>query len=226
VTDPAARIDPSAELADDVEIGPEVRIGARARLGHGVSIGAESRVGHDALVGDGVAVGRRVTIHDGALVYARVTIEDGVIVGPRAVLTDDRYPRAITSTDDLARAQVEAEATEGSPIVIRVGASIGAGAIVLGGVDLGSFAMVGAGAVVTKSVPGHALVAGNPARRIGWVCSCGMRLVDDAGEAAAAQPPHYSRHPELRCPSCERVYVYVPDPERLEERAPAARPAD
>ena len=119
-----------------------------------------------------MSIGDRVKIQNGALVYHGVTVEDGVFIGPGAILTNDRHPRAITSTGDLARA---ADWTV-SPIVLRHGASIGAGAVVVAGCDVGPFAMVGAGAVVTHDVPAHALVAGNPARVIGWVCACGQRL--------------------------------------------------
>src|SRR5205085_772563 len=94
---------------------------------------------------------------------------------------------------------------------------IGAGAIVVAGLEVGQYATVGAGAVVTHDVPGFALVAGNPARRIGWVCACGHRLSDaTTGLAAAAAPD--ARHAELVCGSCDRRYIYLPDVETLQER--------
>jgi hypothetical protein len=143
-----------------------------------------------------------------------VTVEDGVFIGPGAILTNDRFPRAITSTGDLATP----EDWQITPITLRYGSSIGAGAVVVAGVEVGRFAMAGAGAVVTKSVPNHALVAGSPARRIGWVCACGVRLVDANGEPAPADPDRYAARTGLACPSCCRVYDYVPDAETLEER--------
>ncbi len=88
----------------------------------------------------------------------------------------------------------------------------------MAGVDVGRFATVGAGAVVTRTVTDHALVAGNPARRIGWVCACGARLVDSNGDPAPANPGVYPSDPDLRCPSCDRRYHYVPDAETLVER--------
>ncbi|HET8784989.1 MAG TPA: hypothetical protein VFM38_05095, partial [Candidatus Limnocylindrales bacterium] len=93
-----------------------------------------------------------------------------------------------------------------TPIHLADGASIGAGAIVVAGCDVGPYAMVGAGAVVTRTVPGHALVVGNPARRIGWVCACGARLEERTNG-------------DLACPSCGRTYTYVPDEETLAERS-------
>jgi hypothetical protein len=144
-----------------------------------------------------------------------VTVGNGVFIGPGAILTNDRYPRAVTSTGDLARA----EDWEVSPIELEDGCSIGAGAVVVAGVTIGRYATVGAGAIVTRDVPSHALVVGNPARRLGWVCSCGARLVDSSGDPAAAVPPPYAAHTELLCQSCGRVYAYVPDAETLEERS-------
>ncbi|HVA87795.1 MAG TPA: hypothetical protein VNF73_15935, partial [Candidatus Saccharimonadales bacterium] len=151
-------------------------------------------------------------------IYHGVTVEDGVFIGPGAILTNDRYPRAITSTGELARA---ADWTV-SPITLRRGCSIGAGAVVVAGVDVGSFATVGAGAIVTRPVPDYALVAGNPARRIGWVCACGARLRDSEGRPARAR---LAAGEELVCAGCERRYVCVSDPEALIEQTGAARGA-
>ena len=125
-----------------------------------------------------VTLGDRVKVQNRALVYHGVTVEDGVFIGPGAILTNDRRPRSLNADGGLARA---ADWTV-SPIRIAVGASIGAGAVVVAGRDVGPYAMVGAGAVVTHDVPGHALVVGNPARQIGWVCICGDRLIETAGD--------------------------------------------
>ena len=126
-------------------------------------------IGRDAFIDEGVTLGNRVKIQNLALVYHGVTVEDGVFIGPNAILTNDRYPRAITAAGELARA----DDWTVSPITLRHGCSIGAGAVVVAGTDVGRFATVGAGSVVTRDVPDHALVVGSPARRIGWVCACG-----------------------------------------------------
>jgi acetyltransferase-like isoleucine patch superfamily enzyme len=220
VIDPSSRIHPTADIEADVTVGAGTAIWHRAQVRVGARIGTECVIGRDVFIDEGVEIGDRVKIQNAALVYHGVTVEDGVFIGPGAILTNDRYPRAISSTGDLART---ADWTV-TPIVLRHGSSIGAGAVVVAGSDVGSFATVGAGAVVTRNVTPHALVVGSPARRIGWMCACGVRLVDSDGSPAAATPPHYATQPDLHCPSCGRTYVYVPDTEALEER-PRPRPS-
>ncbi len=198
--DPSARIHPSADLEADVSVGPGTSIWHRAQIRQGASIGSECVIGRDVFVDEGVAIGDRVKIQNGALVYHGVTVEDGVFIGPGAILTNDRYPRAVTATGELARA----DDWTVSPITLHHGASVGAGAIVVAGNDVGTFGTVGAGAVVTRSVPDHALVAGSPARRIGWVCACGERLqrADGSPTGSAAPAPNEPFH----CGRCGRVF--------------------
>ena len=217
--DPSARVHASADLEADVTVGSGTSIWHRAQVRTGARIGSQCIVGRDVFIDEGVTIGDRVKIQNAALVYHGVTVEDGVFIGPNAILTNDRFPRAITTTGELARADDWVV----SPITLHHGCSIGAGAVVVAGVEVGRFATVGAGAVVTRTVPDHALVAGNPARRIGWVCACGARLRDAKGEPAPARPDRYADDPVLHCPSCNRRYVYLPDAETLEER-PGALP--
>ena len=218
--DPSARVHASADLEPEVTVGPGTSIWQRAQVRAGATLGADCVVGRDAFIDEGVVIGDRVKIQNGALIYHGVTIGNGVFIGPGAILTNDRHPRAVTSTGDLARA---ADWTV-TPIAIADGASIGAGAVVVAGCDVGPFAMVGAGAIVTKAVGSYALVVGNPARRIGWVCACGARLADSTGHAAPPDVERYARDPHLSCPDCGRRYIYVPDDESLRELPAAVVP--
>jgi UDP-2-acetamido-3-amino-2,3-dideoxy-glucuronate N-acetyltransferase len=197
VIDPTARIHASADLEPDVSVGPSTSIWHRAQVRSRARIGADCVIGRDVFIDEGVRIGDRVKIQNAALVYHGVTVEDGVFIGPNAILTNDRFPRAITATGELARA----EDWVVSPIRLRTGASIGAGAVVVAGHDVGRFATVGAGAVVTRHVPDHALVVGNPARIIGWVCACGRRLVDDSGRSVPADASGVAA-----CPACAARY--------------------
>jgi UDP-2-acetamido-3-amino-2,3-dideoxy-glucuronate N-acetyltransferase len=214
VIDPSARVHETADLEPDVTVGAGTSIWHRAQIRTGARIGSECVIGRDVFIDEGVVLGDRVKIQNLALVYHGVTVEDGVFIGPGAILTNDRYPRAITSSGDLARADDWVV----SPITLRYGCSIGAGAVVVAGVQVGRFATVGAGAVVTRTVPNHALVAGSPARRIGWVCACGARLVDSNGDPMAAEPGRYAAHLELICPACGRTFAYIAEAETLQER--------
>lgn len=218
--DPSARVHPSADIEADVAIGAGSSVWHRAQVRNRATIGAGCIVGRDAFIDEDVVIGDRVKIQNAALVYHGVTVEDGVFIGPNAILTNDRFPRAITATGELARAADWVV----SPITLRYGCSIGAGAVVVAGVDVGRFATVGAGAVVTRTVPDHALVAGNPARRIGWVCACGDRLKDEHGNPAPGKPELYAHDPSLHCARCGRAYRYDPRADALAERAGA--PAD
>lgn len=170
-------IHPSADVAADARIGARTRIWNRAQVREGAVLGEDCIVGKDAYIDAGVHIGDKVKIQNGALVYHGVTVEAGVFIGPGAILTNDRFPRAITPDGEQA-AEADWEVSE---IHLRYGSSVGAGAVVVAGSDVGRFATVGAGAIVTRSVPDHALVAGNPARQLGWVCACGRRLVASDG---------------------------------------------
>jgi UDP-2-acetamido-3-amino-2,3-dideoxy-glucuronate N-acetyltransferase len=168
-------------VADDARIGPATVVWHHAQIREGAVIGAECTIGRDVSVDVGVRIADRVKIQNGAMVYQGVSVASGVFIGPGAILTNDRYPRAVT----IDGRRAGPGDWELDTIDLGEGCSIGAGAIIVAGTDVGRFASVGAGAVVTKDVPDHALVAGNPAHLIGWVCSCGRRLVDTAGRPAA-----------------------------------------
>ena len=208
--DPTARVHASAELEADVSVGPRTSVWNRAVLRAGANLGAECIIGRDAFIDEGVRLGDRVKVQNGALIYHGVTVGNGVFIGPGAILTNDRYPRAITPTGDLARGDDWVV----SPIELCDGCSIGAGAVVVAGTRVGRFATVGAGAIVTRDVPDYALVAGNPARRMGWVCACGTRLTDAMGAKAEPNP---STGAALGCPQCGRTFAFNPDSGTLVE---------
>jgi acetyltransferase-like isoleucine patch superfamily enzyme len=205
VIDPSARVHTSADVEAGVSVGPRSAVWQRAQLRTGARIGADCVIGRDAFIDEGVTLGDRVKVQNAALVYHGVTVEDGVFIGPGAILTNDRFPRAITATGDLARAGDWTLAE----VRLRTGCSIGAGAVVVAGSTIGRFATVGAGAVVTRDIPDYALVAGNPARRLGWVCACGQRLVDRDGRPAAADSAGAGER--LACAVCGRAYAFEPD---------------
>ena len=181
-------IHPTAEVSPRAKIGPGTKIWNEAQVREDAVVGANCIIGkgvyivRDVVIGDNVKVQNRVSLFHG------VTIEDGVFIGPHACLTNDKYPRAITPSGEL---KSNADWQEGK-ITVKRGASIGAGAVVLPDVTIGEFAMVAAGALVTRDVPAQALVVGNPARQRGYVCRCGRMLAQD-GRA-------------YQCPQCHEVY--------------------
>lgn len=210
--DPTARVHASADIETGVDVGPRTSIWHGAVLRVGASVGADCIIGRTAFIDEGVRLGNRVKVQNGALVYHGVSVGDSVFIGPGAILTNDRYPRAITASGTLARG----DDWTVSPIELAEGCSIGAGAVVVAGTRVGRFATVGAGAIVTRDVPDYALVVGNPARRLGWVCACGARLRDPAGRPAAPDPVPGER---LDCMSCGRSFAFNPSPGSLDERS-------
>jgi UDP-2-acetamido-3-amino-2,3-dideoxy-glucuronate N-acetyltransferase len=174
-TEPAV-IHPSAEVSPMARIGAGTRIWHQAQVREGACVGDHCIVGKGVYIDLDVQVGNNVKIQNSALLYHGLTVEDGVFIGPGACMTNDLYPRAIT-----ANGRLKSDADwEVGPIRIGYGASIGAGAIVLPNVVIGRFALVAAGAVVTRSVPDHGLVAGVPARLKGYACHCGRRMEQTA----------------------------------------------
>src|SRR5512135_14715 len=154
-----------AGSCESTSVGPGTRVWAFAHVMPGAVIGANCNIGARAFVESGARLGNGVTVKNNVLVWDGVTVEDEVFLGPAMVFINDRTPRAY----------IRKGPDEFQPTLVRRGASIGARAVVVCGVEIGARAMVAAGAIVTRDVA-HALVAGNPARPIGWVCWCGRRL--------------------------------------------------
>jgi UDP-2-acetamido-3-amino-2,3-dideoxy-glucuronate N-acetyltransferase len=148
----------------DVKLGRDVKIYDFVNL-YGCEIGDESKIGAFVEIQKGARIGRRVKVSSHTFICEGVTIEDEVFVGHSVTFINDPYPRAVTETGELQAA------TDWSvvPTVVRRGASIGSGSTILCGVEIGAGAMVGAGSVVTRSIPAHAIAAGNPARILRWI---------------------------------------------------------
>jgi len=165
-------VHPTAIVEDGATVGAGSSVWHQAHVRSGARLGEHCIVGKGVYVGAGVLVGDRCKVQNHALLFEGSAIGNGVFVGPGAQLANDRYPRAVTPDGDLKGASD----WELGHVRVADGASIGAGAIVVPDASVGEWAMVGAGSVVTRDVAPHELVAGNPARHIGYVCSCGRRL--------------------------------------------------
>ena len=186
-----AFIHPSADVSPDAEIGDNTRIWQQAQVRDGAKIGEGCNIGKGAYIGVGVQIGANCKIHNSALVHEGITIAAGVFVGPQVCFANDLYPRAINADGSL-KSEAEWELT---PSQVEYGASIGARSVILPGVTIGRFALVGAGSVVTKDVPAYGLVRGNPARLAGHVCACG-RPSREARTSAPGETIYV-------CPECE-----------------------
>jgi len=165
---------PTAQVHETAELGTGTTVWELAQIREKACLGAGCVVGRGAYVGAGVRIGDNVKLQNYALVYEPAELGDGVFVGPAAVLTNDQYPRAVDPDGRLKRGG------DWEPVGVTVaeGASLGARSVCVAPVRIGRWAMVAAGAVVTKDVPDFALVVGVPARRIGWVGRAGRRLTE------------------------------------------------
>jgi UDP-2-acetamido-3-amino-2,3-dideoxy-glucuronate N-acetyltransferase len=168
----------SAIIESNVQIGTGTRIWNNAQIRTNATIGDNCIIGKDVYIGAGVNIGNNCKIQNSALVYEPAEIGFGVFIGPGVVFTNDQYPRAINS--DLT----VKSASDWNPVGVTVldGASIGAGATCVAPVKIGSWALVAAGAVVTTDVANYALVAGVPAKQIGWVGKSGYKLDENDGK--------------------------------------------
>lgn len=168
----------SAVIDEGVSVGKGTKIWHFSHILKGSDIGENCNVGQNVVVGPDVTIGNGCKIQNNVSVYKGVTLEDGVFCGPSMVFTNIYNPRAEIRKMDQVR-----------PTLVRKGATLGANSTIVCGTTIGRYAFIGAGAVVNKNVVDHALVVGNPARQIGWVCECGERLPDD-----------------LQCLACDRQY--------------------
>jgi UDP-2-acetamido-3-amino-2,3-dideoxy-glucuronate N-acetyltransferase len=198
-----SRVHWTADVDDSVMLGVGTTIWHLAQIRENARLGRNCIVGRGAYVGPGVIIGDNVKLQNYALVYEPARLEDNVFIGPGAVLTNDLYPRSVDVSGEIKRSAD----WDALGVVVKEGASLGARALVVAGRSVGRWALVAAGAVVTRDVPDFALVAGTPARRIGWVGRPGARL-----EASGTG--------RWRCPQTGDVYTQ--EDEVL--RPPAAHP--
>ncbi|MGC6511923.1 MAG: DapH/DapD/GlmU-related protein [Parvibaculales bacterium] len=158
----------SSYIDDGVEIGAGTKIWHFSHILGNTQLGENCSLGQNVVVGPNVSIGNNVKIQNNVSVYDGVTLEDGVFCGPSCVFTNVHNPRSeIVRKDEFRKT------------IVRRGASIGANATIVCGHDLGEYCFIAAGATVTKEVPAYALMAGTPARRIGWMSKAGARLGDD-----------------------------------------------
>ncbi|WP_377325119.1 acyltransferase [Pimelobacter simplex] len=197
----SATVKDTAQVADSAQLGDGTTVWELAQVREDAVLGASCVIGRGAYVGTGVRIGDRCKLQNYALVYEPATLGDGVFIGPAAVLTNDQYPRSVSPDGDLKRASD----WQAVGVEIGDGASIGARAVCVAPLKVGAWSLVAAGAVVTRDVPSYALVAGVPAKRIGWVGRAGVRL-------AETEPGVWT------CPETGDVYDATADGESLSRR--------
>jgi UDP-2-acetamido-3-amino-2,3-dideoxy-glucuronate N-acetyltransferase len=190
-----SRVDPGAEIGAGTRIWHFSHVMAGARIGRDCMLAQNVFVAGGVSIGDGVKIQNNVSLYDG------VTLEDDVFCGPSTVFTNVVTPRS-----HVSRKHAYART------VVRRGATLGANSTLLCGIEIGRYAFVGAGAVVTRDVPPHALLVGNPARHVGWACACGERL----GPRRAPDGAHLERM--LICAACGAAYLADADGTALTHR--------
>lgn len=188
------RIHPSAEVSSNANIGDGTSIWHQVQIREGARIGKNCIIGKGVYIDFDVIIGDNCKLQNGVYVYHPAVVEDGVFLGPGVIVTNDKLPRAVNP--DLTLKTIDDWVAEA--VWIGCGASVGAGGILLPGVCIGNWAMIGAGSVVTRDIPDFGLAVGIPAKLIGFVCSCGSRLQE------AETGLHI-------CPSCGRSYDFDTD---------------
>lgn len=182
-----------------ITIGKNTKVWDTRFIGKNVAIGSDSIVGVGVFIDQNVIIGSNVKIQNNAIIYAPTFIDSGVFIGPKVLFTNDKYPRAINSKL-LIKSNSDWEKVG---VRVNFGASIGAGAICVAPIEIGKWALIGAGSVVIKNVPNFALVAGNPANIKGWVGKSGLKLIDAGGG-------------RLKCPVTGELYMFIQDNELIE----------
>jgi UDP-2-acetamido-3-amino-2,3-dideoxy-glucuronate N-acetyltransferase len=177
-------------IVETHEIGPGTRIWAFAHVMSGVRVGFDCNICDHAFIESGATLGNNVTVKNGVAVWQGITIEDNVFLGPNCVLTNDYNPRAYIKKSGVAL----------QTTLIRANATVGANATIICGITIGRYAFIGAGTVVRRPVMDFALMVGNPARQIGWMCVCAKRLPLSVSSADSS----------LTCPHCHTRFQVTP----------------
>ncbi len=154
----------TAEVSSEAIVGERTKIWNQAQIRENAELGDDCIIGKNVYIDEGVKIGNRVKVQNNVNIYNGVIIEDDVFCGPNMTFTNDLYPRAFNNNWKIVKTKV------------KKGASIGANATIKCGITIGEYATIGAGSVVVKNVLPHALMIGNPARAVGWVCKCGYKL--------------------------------------------------
>lgn len=179
-------------LVESSDIGANTRIWAFSHIMKGARIGANCNIGDHTFVEGEAVLGDNVTVKNGVAIWSLVSIEDNVFLGPNCVFTNDRNPRSY----------IKKSVEQLEPTLVRANATIGANATILCGVTIGTYAFIGAGAVVIRSVPDYALMVGNPARQIGWMCRCTEKLPVSVSAPSGTA---------IVCPHCNSTFVRTTD---------------
>ncbi len=157
-------IHPTAEVSEKAKLGEGTKVWNQAQVREYSTVGRDCVISKNAYIDIKVAIGDRVKVQNNVNIYHGVEVGDDVFLGPGMTFTNDLYPRAFQKDWKVTKTYV------------KKGASIGANATIVCGNTIGEYAMVGSGSVVVKDVPAYALVVGNPAKQVGWVCKCGQRM--------------------------------------------------
>lgn len=185
-------IHPTAEVERGAQVGANTRIWHFVHIRTGARIGDNCTLGYNVFVDRDVVIGSNVKLQNRVSLFRGVTLEDGVFIGPHTTFTNDQYPRSITPDGRL----MNHDDWPAVPTRVCYGASIGAAAVIIAGVTIGKWALVGAGAVVTHDVPDHGLVVGRPARLVGYACACGRPLREESSSWV--------------CSECGESYEFAP----------------
>jgi len=179
-------VDPTAIIDDGVSLGNGTKVWHFVHIMKDTKIGKECIIADYVYVGKGVNIGDKVKLENRATLYDGVTIEDNVFVGPHVTFTNDPYPRSINPDWKIL------------PTLVKEGSSIGARTVIVCGVTIGKYALIGAGSVVTRDIPSYALAYGNPARVRGFICRCARKLDPEEKTKTCIS---------MRCSICNQKYM-------------------